>query len=55
MLDQLCEGDVVVVWKLDRLSRSLKDVLHIVERIGDADAGFRSITDDRYHHARPGA
>src|SRR5215831_20041607 len=45
MLDQLREGDVVVVWKLDRLSRSLKDILHIMERIGDAGAGFRSITE----------
>jgi DNA invertase Pin-like site-specific DNA recombinase len=45
MLDQLCEGDVVVVWNLDRLSRSLKDVLHIMERIGDAGAGFGSITE----------
>jgi DNA invertase Pin-like site-specific DNA recombinase len=45
MLDQLREGDVVVVWKLDRLSRSLKDVLHIMERIGDAGAGFRSIAE----------
>ena len=45
MLDQLREGDVAVVWKLDRLSRSLKDVLHIMERIGDAGAGFRSITE----------
>lgn len=32
LLDQLREGDVVVVWKLDRLSRSLKDLLHIIER-----------------------
>ena len=38
----------VVVWKLDRLSRSLKDVLHIMERIGDAGAGFRSITEAVY-------
>jgi DNA invertase Pin-like site-specific DNA recombinase len=45
MLDQLRKGDVVVVWKLDRLSRSLKDVLHIMERIGDSGAGFRSITE----------
>ena len=45
MLDQLREGDVVVVWELDRLSRSLKDVLHIMELIGGASAGFRSITE----------
>jgi DNA invertase Pin-like site-specific DNA recombinase len=45
MLDQLREGDTVVVWKLDRLSRSLKDVLHIMERIAEAGAGFRSITE----------
>jgi DNA invertase Pin-like site-specific DNA recombinase len=45
LLDQLREGDVVVVWKLDRLSRSLKDVLHIMERIATAGAGFRSLTE----------
>ncbi len=46
LLDHLREGDTVVVWKLDRLSRSLKDVLHIMERIGTAGAGFRSITEN---------
>lgn len=45
MLDQLREGDAVVVWKLDRLSRSLKDVLHIMERIAAVGAGFRSVTE----------
>jgi DNA invertase Pin-like site-specific DNA recombinase len=45
LLDQLRERDVVVVWKLDRLSRSLKDVLHIMERIAAAGAGFRSLTE----------
>ena len=45
MLDQLRVGDTVVVWKLDRLSRSLKDVLHIMEKIGKAGAGFRSLTE----------
>jgi DNA invertase Pin-like site-specific DNA recombinase len=44
-LDQLREGDILVVWKLDRLSRSLKDLLHILEKIAEADAGFRSITE----------
>jgi hypothetical protein len=34
LLDHLRDGDVVVVWKLDRLSRSLKDLLHIMEKIG---------------------
>ena len=38
--------DVVLVWKLDRLSRSLKDVLHIMERIAQAAAGFQSITEN---------
>lgn len=46
MLDQLREGDTVVVWKLDRLSRSLKDVLHIMEKIAEAGAGFRSLTEN---------
>jgi DNA invertase Pin-like site-specific DNA recombinase len=45
MLDQLREGDTVVVWKLDRLSRSLKDVLHLMDRIAAAGAGFRSLTE----------
>ena len=36
----------MVVWTLDRLSRSLKDVLHIMERIADAGAGFRSMTEN---------
>ena len=45
MLDHLRPGDVVVVWKLDRLSRSLKDLLHILEKIDRANAGFRSLTE----------
>lgn len=45
VLDQLRRGDVLVVWKLDRLSRSLKDVLTIMERLGEAKAGFRSLTE----------
>jgi DNA invertase Pin-like site-specific DNA recombinase len=45
MLDQLRDGDTVVVWKLDRLSRSLKDVLHLMDRIVSAGAGFRSLTE----------
>ena len=45
LLDQLRKGDVLIVWKLDRLSRSLRDVLTIMERIQEAKAGFRSLTE----------
>jgi len=44
LLDQLRAGDVVVVWKLERLTRSLSDLLRIMERIGAADSGFRCLT-----------
>lgn len=39
LLDQLRKGDVLVVWKLDRLSRSLRGVLTIKQRLGGAKAG----------------
>jgi DNA invertase Pin-like site-specific DNA recombinase len=44
-LEQLREGDELVVWKLDRLSRSLKDLLFIVEKIKNAKATFTSLTE----------
>lgn len=44
-LEQLREGDVLVVWKLDRLSRSLKDLLTLLEQIEGRGAGFRSLTE----------
>lgn len=46
MLDQLRDGDVVTVTKYDRLARSLKDLLEIVETIGKHGAGFRSLAED---------
>jgi DNA invertase Pin-like site-specific DNA recombinase len=45
VLDQLRKGDVLVVWKLDRLSRSLRDFVTIMERLAEAKAGFRSLTE----------
>lgn len=45
LLKHLRKGDLVVVWKLDRLSRSLNDVLHIMVRIAEAGAAFRSISE----------
>jgi DNA invertase Pin-like site-specific DNA recombinase len=45
MLDQLREGDVVVVWKLDRLARSTRDLLETMETIRDAGARFQSLSE----------
>lgn len=46
MLDQLRSGDVVVVTKYDRLARSLRDLLEIVDLIQKAGSGFRSLAED---------
>ena len=47
LLDQLRKVDVLVVWKLDRLSRSLRDVLTIMERLGESVGGLSQF--DRSH------
>ena len=36
-------GDIVVVTKLDRLGRSTRELLDLIERIGKAGASFRSL------------
>jgi DNA invertase Pin-like site-specific DNA recombinase len=46
LLDHLRPGDVVTVTKYDRLSRSLQDLLTIVEAIREKGAGFRSLAED---------
>jgi DNA invertase Pin-like site-specific DNA recombinase len=38
-------GDVVVVTKLDRLGRSTRELLDLIDRIGKAGASFRSLGD----------
>lgn len=45
MLEQMRPGDILIVWKLDRLSRSLKDLLHIIDRVDKIGAGFKSLTE----------
>jgi DNA invertase Pin-like site-specific DNA recombinase len=39
------KGDVLLVARLDRLSRSLRDLLAIMEKIQEAEAGFRSLSE----------
>lgn len=44
-LRTLRKGDILVVWKLDRLARSLKDLVEIVQDIHDREIGFKSLTE----------
>lgn len=41
----LREGDVLVVWKLDRLGRSLQDLMAILEDLEQRGIGFCSLSD----------
>lgn len=45
MLEALLPGDVVVVWKLDRLARSLRHLLAILDRVASSGASLRSCTE----------
>lgn len=39
------KGDTLVVWKLDRLARSLKDLVEIIDDLQKRGVGFRSLTE----------
>jgi DNA invertase Pin-like site-specific DNA recombinase len=43
VLDQLRPGDTPVVWKLDRLGRSLRHLVDTVTGLADCGVGFRSL------------
>jgi DNA invertase Pin-like site-specific DNA recombinase len=45
MLDQIRPGDIIVVWKLDRLARSTRDLLNTMETISEAGAKFESLSE----------
>ena len=45
MFEYLREGDTVVVWKLDRLGRSMRDLLELTEQMQERGVGFVSIKD----------
>ncbi|WP_229211815.1 recombinase family protein [Dyadobacter arcticus] len=45
MLDAVREGDTIVVWKLDRLGRSLKELFTLINDFQNNGIGFRSLND----------
>lgn len=44
-MELLGEGDLLVVWKLDRVGRSIADLIHLLKLFGDRGIEFRSLTD----------
>jgi DNA invertase Pin-like site-specific DNA recombinase len=44
-LSYMRAGDTLVVWKLDRLARSLKQLIETVESLGERSIGLRSLTE----------
>jgi DNA invertase Pin-like site-specific DNA recombinase len=45
-LDDLRAGDTLVVWKLDRLARNMRELYQILDRIHEAKAGFKSLKEN---------
>jgi DNA invertase Pin-like site-specific DNA recombinase len=45
LFKMLRPGDTLVVWKLDRLSRSLRDLLEIITQLHNRGVGFQSLTE----------
>jgi len=45
-LEQLRPGDTLVIWKLDRLGRTLKQLINLVDELAARQVDFRSLTDN---------
>ena len=44
-LKALQTGNTLVIWKLDRLGRSLKDLVNIVEDLNERNIGLKVLTE----------
>ena len=45
-ISYLREGDILVVWKLDRLGRSLKHLIEIISDLNEKGIGFKSLQEN---------
>ena len=45
LLEHVREGDVIVIWKLDRLGRSLKHLVELVSQLTERGIGLKSLND----------
>ena len=45
-LDYAREGDILVVWRLDRLGRSLRHLIETITTLNNRKVGFKSITEN---------
>jgi len=45
VMNFLREGDALVVWRLDRLGRSLKHLIELVTELEQRNTGFKSLTE----------
>ena len=45
LLEQVREGDVIVIWKLDRLGRSLKHLVTLINELIEKGVGLKSLND----------
>lgn len=45
LLKQIRKGDILIVWKLDRLSRSLRELVNLISRFQELEVGFKSLQD----------
>lgn len=53
-LRQLKQGDALLVWKLDRLGRSVRHLVTLVEELGQRGVAFRSLRDAAIDTTTPG-
>ena len=45
LLENLRRGDVLVIWKLDRLGRSLKHLVELINDLREREIGLQSLND----------